>query len=481
MCTCVHVVLVLCVILSCRYNDLFGTQAPSRISFQSRSSSDPNIRLRLFNEDVELDIHEQEEGRGDEGETPNETKTEEEADAHLTRPVSAGTNSNKASPLQIPLVLESRVHQSLPPEKAEGMIDFIVSLEPHNQLEDERDLGINDPSSSESESLFSSPPFTPPNEDAITFQRKKAELGNASDPPGGPGSNSRLTLSPNDPAHSRVARATSLPSSIRPSSASERSYPCNQLSPAKKSPSSCHTGDGRDDELNEEGAVVGGVRDEVGGASEKDERERINPTLITSVTNRIKEIENMNSRAEGSGRRGNLSHASSEDSLSVKDVPETTPSPMQTEQPDDACPASSPAGVGSTTPTGEDEKSVEERDKRRRSSNRSPACDSPSTRYRKATEAASILEKRRSEKQGTIIDNNTLISSDIPQVEDIATEEGEGDSGKGVKELLGVFDRQPATTGGRRGSDLKRTSSLRGTADAGNVMAHKRGASIGDI
>ena len=225
----------------------------------------------------------------------------------------------------------------------------------------------------------------------------------------------------------------------------------------------------------------GGVRDEVGGASEKDEKERINPTLITSVTNRIKEIENMNSRAEGSGRRGNLSRASSEDSLSVKDVPETTPSPMQTEQPGDACPASSQAGVGLTTPTEEDEKSVEERDKRRRSSNRSPACDSPSTRYRKATEAASILEKKRSEKQGTIIDNNTLISSDIPQVEGVTTEEGEGDSGKGVKELLGVFDRQPATTGGRRGSDLKRTSSLRGTADAGNVTAHKRGASIGDI
>ena len=473
-----------------RYNDLFGTQAPSRITFQSRSSSDPNIRQRLFINEEELDMQL---GDGERGEdTPQDAHehNELEDEAPQMRPVSAGThpplNASKTSPLQIPLVLESRVHQSLPPEKAEGMMNYLESLDTHH-TEDDRDLGINDPSSSESESPFSSPPFTPPDEDGMTFQRYTSTIKSLKKME--PSHNSAdvlpsSTLSPNDSVHTRVARATSLPSSLRPSSASERSYPSNQLSPSKRSLTS-------QEKLNEVGEEEGGADIEVGeadmevGGDKSEGKEQINPTLITSVTNRIKEIEKMNTRPSSAGRRSNLSHASSEESLpscqsrdvsvQVSDVHETTPSPpMQTEQPIiNESPNTTAVLPSNKEVVGGAEIST---------------CDSPNTRYQKATKAASMLGQKRSALASPET-NSTLTIAPVNNVSDepaVPQESDRGEGSKGVRELLGVFDKQSSTKGGGGGGgggggELKRTSSLRGSTDVVHLLSHKRGASIGDI
>ncbi|XP_003389465.1 PREDICTED: protein phosphatase Slingshot homolog 2-like [Amphimedon queenslandica] len=462
-------------ILKARYNDLFGTQAPSRITFQSRSSSDPNIRQRLFVNEEELEIQLADGERGQETPQDAHEHNEVEDEPPQMRPVSAGThpplNSTKTSPLQIPLVLESRVHQSLPPEKAEGMMNYLESLDTHH-IEDERDLGINDPSSSESESPFSSPPFTPPDEDGMTFQRYTSTIKSMRKTETSHNSSDVLaasTLSPNDSVHSRVARATSLPSSLRPSSASERSYPSNQLSPSKRSLTS-------QEKLNEVGEEeVGGADMEVGG-DKGEGKEQINPTLITSVTNRIKEIEKMNNRPSSAGKRSNLSRASSEESLPscqsrdvhvhVSDVHETTPSPIQTEQPIVNESSNTTEVLAKEVVGGAD----------------ISTCDSPNTRYQRATKAASMLGQKRSALSSPEANNPPTGGGAVNAISDegaVPQEREGGEGSKGVRELLGVFDKQSSTKGG--GGELKRTSSLRGSTDVVHLLSHKRGASIGDI
>ena len=342
-------------------------------------------------------------------------------------------------------------------------MNYLESLDTHH-IEDERDLGINDPSSSESESPFSSPPFTPPDEDGMTFQRYSSAIKSLRKTEAGHNSSDVLassTLSPNDSVHSRVARATSLPSSLRPSSASERSYPSNQLSPSKRSLTS-------QEKLNE----VGEEEEEVGG-DKSEGKEQINPTLITSVTNRIKEIEKMNNRPS-SGRQSNLSHASSEESLpscQSRDVHETTPSPMQTDQP----------VIINESP---DTMQVLPKDVVVVAD--FSTCDSPNTRYQRATKAASMLEQKRSALASPESNNPPTTTgpavnavSDEPAVpQEKGKEEGEGI--KGVRELLDVFDKHSSTKGGG-GGELKRSSSLRSSTDVVHLLSHKRGASIGDI
>jgi protein phosphatase slingshot len=153
-------------ILKARYNNLFGSQVPSRITYQTRSSSDPNLRGKVEDDLSSIGGNKD---TMEEGAESDETTATQEINEQLMM----------------------RVCESLPPEKVEGMQNYLATLEVP-QIEEHDDLGINVPSSSESGSPFSSPLFTPPDEDSIlsrifndnhssSSNQRRKELGRSMD------------------------------------------------------------------------------------------------------------------------------------------------------------------------------------------------------------------------------------------------------------------------------------------------------------
>lgn len=447
-----------------RYNDLFGTQAPSRISYQSRSSSDPNIRQRLF-QDVS----------NDEWTTPVELEIEE--NLIQMRPGSAGTSASNP----IDLTLETRVNDSLPPEKAEGMINYLVSLRPPQVQEDEQDQGINIHASSDSDSSFSSPPFTPPNEGTLnSFSDKRSESSKHASKEASPsvaGDKESDSLNrqvsphalevPTSPfgsesCHDRITRAASLPITLRPSSA-ERPYP-HTPSKLSKSPSSSHT-QGSQEELDKLMEVV--------QVEENDEGEKlkVKTTLINSVTHRIKEIEQMN-RPDNADKKADstcMSHASSEDSLHSYTLRGQSESTCNKDRSLSPIPSDEHVVSGNTLPFISSNISTTYSDSQ---NNSRTNCDSLTTRYEKANEAAKLLlEQKRvfGSDQATLPD--VKVSVDDMQLDDDNT------TSKGIKELMGKFNKSSDDT--TTASSLRRSSSLRSSNDP--KTSHKRGSSFGDI
>ena len=489
---------------------------------------------------------------------------------HRCGSVNLGTYSNHVNEF-----LENRATLSLPPEKAEGMIQYLASLEvPVLLQEEEQDLGINVPSCSESGSPFSSPLLTPPDEENIqhllrAFQESERERLEGKEEPNGedekglepmeddkqltsidkdvtkisthnihndlssedrqPCALLDVSSSPSSPIpHSRVSRAASLPISLRPSSAStsEKSYPRNYpLSPKKsssiRSPSSSRTHGSQDhmDELAEVEDSTDGQDPPLAG-DESEEGEQVKTTLIDSVTARIKQIEEMNmtknerSNSPGNQNRmsiGSLSHASSDESVNL--------SPPRDEEPVDP-PITNTSNQLSVfenelkitlSPSPELLTILSTNSSNNTSNPSSPSfsfetnsinfssnvgSDSPNTRYRKATtQSAILLEQRKAEKQ-----RQTEILQEVEQLPNECTQEQLDhlqmpslevsnhdlsasaedlrfhQSGKGVRQLLGIFDEQ------RKGGSLKRSHSLRSNKQVDHSFStHKRGASSDNI
>ena len=271
---------------------MFGCHVPSRITYHSRSSSESNVRQRLF----------QGEGLEENGYLPQKTEDGQEEEEVEVGQIRMRSGS------QINQLLENKVWSTLPPEKAQGMVNYLASLP---VPEEDQDLGINVPSSSESCSPFSSPLLTPPDSEGMQHMLKEFQeaerdrLGllekDATDDEVERESSSTL-MAP----HPRVGRATSLPVQSGPqgllSSATEP-YP-KQNSPPRESSDS----EGKDREEND--------------------GEEVKTTLIQSVPERIKEIERISQssrmeRPASAGSRkcinvGTLSLASSEESLHSK-------------------------------------------------------------------------------------------------------------------------------------------------------------------
>lgn len=122
----------------------------------SRSSSDPNLKSHLM--DME-DIH----GgyTSDGGDQGCADSNQDDFHVRSSSAIPSGLFDEHASQ-----VLESRVADSLPPEKVERMTSYLVSL-PVVLNEEEMDQGINVPSPSDSGSPYSSPFLTPPDEEHI--------------------------------------------------------------------------------------------------------------------------------------------------------------------------------------------------------------------------------------------------------------------------------------------------------------------------
>ena len=551
---------------SLRYNDLFGAQAPSRITYQTRSNSDPNLRQRLF------------QSTPDELEPPNAGYIPDNVNKsnleewHRCGSVNLSTYSNHINEF-----LENRATLSLPPEKAEGMIQYLASLEvPALLQEEDQDLGINVPSCSESGSPFSSPLLTPPDEENIhhllrAFQESERERlegkgeANGEDEKGlepmeddnqltstdkdvtkistysthndlssedrQPYALLDVSSSPSSPIpHSRVSRAASLPLPLCPSSAStseklySRNYPVSpKKSSSIRSPSSSRTHDSQDhmDELAEvEDSIDGQDLPSAGDESEEGEQQ-VKTTLIDSVTARIKQIEEMNTtknqRASSPGNQnrmsiGSLSHASSDESVNL--------SPPRDEDPVDPPTINTSNqlsvienGIKTSTlsPSPELLTILSTNSSNNTSNPSSPTfnfqtnsinvsstvgSDSPNTRYKKATtQSAILLEQRKAEKQ-----RQTKVLQEAEQLPNECTQKSFDhlqmpsleisnhdlsasaddlrfhQSGKGVRQLLDIFDDQ------RKGGSLKRSHSLRSNKQIDHSFStHKRGASSDNI
>lgn len=264
---------MLCLCLFVRYNQLFGCLVPSRLTFQSRSNSDSNIRMKLF--------------------TDSSTGCKKDDQTPPTEGVE--------NPVSVDCALENQVASSLPPEKVPVMVNYLASL-PVSEGED--DLGIMVPSPSDSGSPFSSPLLTPPDIEGMQLmlrefqeaekdrlEREKESCSEGKD-----------LLSIPSQGHARVGRAVSLPTSnTTPHPLSTEVYPRN--APIT------YTGPSEGNDLRNEEIPEGEVK----------------ITLTQSVNERVREIEKKNvvsvrgDRPASAGSRkyhsGGLSLASSEDSL----------------------------------------------------------------------------------------------------------------------------------------------------------------------
>ena len=195
--------------------------------------------------------------------------------------------------------LEHTALRTLPPEKVHVMTNYLASLPVPDE---DQDLGIMVPSPSDSGSPFSSPLLTPPDIEGVQlvlkeFQEAERDRLEREKGQGNPEDNKNTLQMP----HTRVNRATSLPTSVHPLSGD--AYP-RRLPYPDKSP-----------DIKE-------VLDEVTPTGD------VKITLVQSVTDRVKEIEKKHLRSErpaSAGSRkcmsvqgGGLSLASSEESLAAK-------------------------------------------------------------------------------------------------------------------------------------------------------------------
>ena len=340
-----------------------------------------------------------------------------------------------------------------------------------------------------------------------------------------------VSSSPSSPIpHSRVSRAASLSLPLCPSSAStseklySRNYPVSlKKSSSIRSPSSSRTHDSQDhmDELAEvEDSIDGQDLPSAGDESEEGEQQ-VKTTLIDSVTARIKQIEEMNTtknqRASSPGNRnrmsiGSLSHASSDESVNL--------SPPRDEDPVDPPTINTSNqlsvienGIKTSTlsPSPELLTILSTNSSNNTSNPSSPTfnfqtnsinvsstvgSDSPNTRYKKATtQSAILLEQRKAEKQ-----RQTKVLQEAEQLPNECTQKSFDhlqmpsleisnhdlsasaddlrfhQSGKGVRQLLDIFDDQ------RKGGSLKRSHSLRSNKQIDRSFStHKRGASSDNI
>ena len=250
---------------------------PSRLPFQTKSSSDNNIRQRLFVDGESSDNEEMQESEDNNG----------------------GLVMQMDSPVD--QALESKVVNTLPPEKVPSMMNYLASLPTPDE-----DLGIMVPSPSDSGSPFSSPLLTPPDIEGVQLalrdfqEAEKDRLEREKGLQGGGGD----TLSV---PHARVNRAVSLPTSVHPLAG--EAYPRTTPLPEKEE-------DGK----------------ETSGETPEGEMKKI--ALKQSVTERVREIEKKSQsllRSERPASAGSrkymtssgvggvsLSLASSEESLSSK-------------------------------------------------------------------------------------------------------------------------------------------------------------------
>lgn len=187
---------------------MFGTQAPSRLVLQDRAASDPNLIRHTPPEDQVTK----------EGYSADMEDNEEDG--------AVSQNDNELLSL-----LEQQAASNLPPEKVMNVASYVASLEVPSQCEEEgEDQGIQMVTTSESASLYSSPPLTPPDDEDLAAQVIAALTDRRQ-----PVSNSETTgtevhmsleaaesmdrqpVALTVPLHAKATRAASLPSSLFPS------------------------------------------------------------------------------------------------------------------------------------------------------------------------------------------------------------------------------------------------------------------------
>lgn len=255
---------------------MFGVQVPSRLTFQSRSNSDSNIRMKLFTDSTSKKTEDQE----------NPTAENEQQ----------GAIQVKNDTPQVDGALENQVVNSLPPEKVPVMVNYLASL----PMSEEDDQGIMVPSPSDSGSPFSSPLLTPPDIEGMQLMLKEfqeAEKDRLEKEKGFENNEGKDHLAI---PHARAGRTVSLPTTTHP--LSTEVYPRNTSIPYI-SGDSC-------DLKNEEIIIPEG---------------EVKITLTQSVNERVREIEKKNvvplrsERPASAGSRkcqsSGMSMASSEDSL----------------------------------------------------------------------------------------------------------------------------------------------------------------------
>ena len=326
--------------------------------------------------------------------------------------------------------LENRAAHSLPPEKVEGMKSYLASLDVPRLHEE--DLGINVHSCSESGSLFSSPLLTPPDDDSsIPLVRMFPEIikENKEEQNKGEGD---IQQQEQDISYDslriddhRVERASSLPITLRHCSMSDAESFCsppNKITPSVHSHSSCH--DSQEEQLDKLSEA------EVNVVDITPPPDTVKTTLINSVTQRIKEIEELNKLQETS-RPSSAAAGKLDEAILRQTSPSSVEQSMEEEEELPIVATPSPDYITNLI-----------------SFNRT--CDSPNTRYKKATEQAAILlEQKQNKTQDLSASAEDLRHTPLSS------------AGKGVKQLLDIFDSNS--------SNLKRSHSLRANNKSADI------------